>query len=74
MATRRYMINPQEADFQVTEAVGAAVATKNIEVTVDFDALIALTPTMTGNQAKLLVIDGLKKITKHIETHNWPPA
>jgi hypothetical protein len=68
------MCNPEDADFQVTEAVGAAVVTKNIEVTVDFGALAALTPTMTGNQAKLLVIAALEKIQAYITKGVWPPA
>lgn len=30
MATRRYMANPQDASFQITEAVGAATVSKRI--------------------------------------------
>lgn len=74
MATRRYMINAGERDFEVTEAVGAAVVTKNIEVTVDFDALAGLSPTMTGTQAKLQVIQSLEMLIQYINKGNWPPA
>jgi hypothetical protein len=75
MATRRYSINPQDNDHQVTEAAGAAVVTKNIELTVDFDSLIAATPSMTGTQAKMQVLMALKKLHAHIETRGvWPPA
>ncbi|CAB4200273.1 hypothetical protein UFOVP1356_32 [uncultured Caudovirales phage] len=67
MATRRYMINPEEAAFQITEIAGAAVVTKNIELTVDWDALAALTPAMSGQQARLNVINGLYKMIEYIE-------
>lgn len=74
MATRRYSINPEDADYQVTEAVGAAVATKNIELTVDFAGLAALTPAMTGVQAKTAVLDALDKLKAYISKGVWPPA
>lgn len=75
MATRRYSINPQDNDHQVTEAVGAAVVTKNIELTVDFDTLVALTPSMTGTQAKMQVLLALERLHAYIETRGtWPPA
>lgn len=75
MATRRYMINPEDPTFSVTEAVGAAVASKKIEVTIDFGALAALTPSMTGTLAKRNVIDALQRIAEYIETKGiWPPA
>lgn len=75
MATRRYSINPQDNDHQVTEAVGAAVVTKNIELTVDFDTLAALSPAMTGTHAKMQVLLALRKLHAHIETKGlWPPA
>jgi hypothetical protein len=75
MATRRYSINPQDNDHQVTEAAGAAVVTKNIELTVDFDTLAALNPSITGPQGKLQVLMALKKLHAYIETRSvWPPA
>lgn len=74
MATRRYMINAGERDFEITEAVGAAVVTKNIELTVDFDALIALTPTLTGTQARLQVAQAVQALAERIASSNWPPA
>lgn len=67
MATRRYSVNPQDASFQVTEAAGAAVATKNIELTVDWDTLAALTPAMSGQQARLQVLAALQKLHDYIE-------
>lgn len=59
----------------VTENVGAAVVNKNIELTVDFGALAALTPSMTGPQAKMQVMIALEKLFAYIETKGlWPPA
>lgn len=74
MATRRYMINAGERDFEITEAVGVATVSKNIELTVDFDALIALTPTLTGTQARLQVAQAVEALAERIATSNWPPA
>lgn len=67
MATRRYSLNPQDAEFQVTEAAGAATATKLIELTVDWDGLAALTPAMSGQQARLQVLAALEKMHAYIE-------
>lgn len=67
MATRRYSINPQDTASQVTEAAGAAIVTKFIEVTVDWDSLAALTPTMRGPQARLHVLQALQEVVEYIE-------
>ena len=74
MATRRYMINAGQRDFEITEAVGAAVVTKNIELTVDFGALAALTPTLTGTQARLQVAQAVQLLSERIANGDWPPA
>lgn len=73
MATRRYAVNPQDADFQVTDAVGAATVSKAIELTVDFDALA--TAGLSDVQVKLQVKMALDKLYNYIETkHIWKPA
>lgn len=75
MATRRYGIKPEQAAYQVTEDVGAAVNANTIELTVDFGAMAAFSPTMTGSEAKLLVLAALEKLSHYIEQkHTWPPA
>ncbi len=75
MATRRWMINPQEKVSQITEAVGAATASKSIELTVDFDAISAATGAGPyATKAKMLVLDALEKLKERINTGNWPPA
>lgn len=67
MATKRYSINPQDPQHLVTEAAGIAVVTKNIELTVDWDTLAALTPNMTGAHARLQVLAALEKLHAYIE-------
>lgn len=68
MATRRYGISKGETEFQVTEAAGAATASDNVEVTVDFDAPAGKTIT------KAEVLQALEMIENHILKSNWPPA
>lgn len=69
MATRRYSIAPGDATFAVTEAVGAATATKAIELTVDLAVLTDVSGF--GKEAVLVAID---KLQDWISVGNWPPA
>jgi hypothetical protein len=71
MATRRYMINAGEVQNQVTEAVGAATATKNIELTVDLAAVKTGSPTQLTKAEILLALDAFRD---YITTNIWPPA
>jgi hypothetical protein len=64
MATRRYSIARGETEFSITEAVGAATATKSMEFT--FDLAVNLT-----REDVLLALD---KIANHIVKGNFPPA
>ena len=64
MATRRYMINRGETYRGVTEAVGAATATKKMEFTVD------LASSLTRED----VLKGLELIKEYVTRGNWPPA
>lgn len=66
MATRRYGITKGESFTQVTEAVGAATAADNIELTVDFGA----SPTLT----KADVLQALEILEGYIVNGIWPPA
>lgn len=68
MATRRYSIGIGDNQTQVAEAVGAAVVTKAIEVTVD---LAVVTDSIGG---KFAVVESLQDITNYILQGNWPPA
>lgn len=65
MATRRYMANPEDASFQVTEAAGSATASKRIELTVDWDTLA--TDGLSGQAARLSVVNALYKFIEYIE-------
>lgn len=64
MATRRYGISRGETLGQVTEAIGAAVATDSMEFTVD----------LAANCTREDVLLALEKIEAHILKGNWPPA
>lgn len=65
MATRRWSINRGDKSTQVVEAVGAAVATKSIELTVDLAANAKLSE----------VLNAIDNIKDHIiRTNKWPPA
>jgi hypothetical protein len=71
MATRRYSINPGDNDTQVTEAAGAAVATKNIELTVNLaNVLDGATKAISRDQ----VLVALEQLKQYIMRGNWPPA
>lgn len=74
MATRLYSVNPGDANNQVTEAVGSAVVTKNIEVTVELATTAVNDGAGTRALAKSEVLDALTKIQEHITKGNWPPA
>jgi hypothetical protein len=68
MATRRYMLNKGETFTGVTEAVGAATVTKNIELTVDFDA-------PSGEKVtKAEVLRAIDAFKEYITRGSWPPA
>ena len=67
MATRRYGLSAGENMGQVTEAVGAAVATDSIELTVDLAAI-------TGQGGREKVLLALEVFEAHILKGNWPPA
>lgn len=73
MATRRYSIGPNERVEDVVEAVGAATATKSIELTVDLGAIKG-----TGNPSTSIYRDellaSLLKIHDYIQKGLWPPA
>lgn len=69
MATRRYGISVGETEFQVTEAVGAAVVADVVELTVDLAGA-----TMNTAAGRERVILALEMIRNHIMKGNWPPA
>lgn len=64
MATRIYRCNPQDKPQDVTEAAGAAT-TKLVEVTVDWDTMIA--NGLSGQQARLQVGLAFEKVMSYIE-------
>jgi hypothetical protein len=76
MATRLYSIDPGNSDNQVVSAVGSAIVTKNIELTINTSpTLIPDTNTATGTRAitREEVLEALLKFENFILTNNWPP-
>lgn len=67
MATRRYGLSRGENVDQVTEAVGAAVAADDIELTVDL-------ANLQGADGKEKVLKALSIFEMYIIKGNWPPA
>lgn len=65
MATKRYMANPQEVAYQVTEVTGSATVSKRIEVTVDWDTLAS--DGLSGQNARLAVINAMYAFIEYIE-------
>jgi len=71
MATRRFMINPGESAYNVTEAVGSATASKSIEVTVDLaNVKSGGTQAITRDE----FLEGLEEIKDYVLRGLWPPA
>ncbi len=66
MATRRLSIAVEGNDHQVTDAVGAAVVTAPVELTIDTDALIA--SGLSSTQVRMQVLIALDKLHAYIET------
>lgn len=64
MATRIYRANPQDANYQVTEAAGSAT-TKRIEVTIDWDSLSS--DGLSGQNARQAALLALYQIAEYIE-------
>ena len=74
MATRRFMQNPGATGKDVTEAVGAATASKSVELTVDLAAVVNAGGTTRG-VTKAEVLLALEDIEKYIVSlKQWPPA
>lgn len=70
MATRRYGLSKGEEQLFVTEAVGAATAADDVEVTIDFDSASVL--NKAENKHGILRL--LQRIMEHIDENGWPPA
>lgn len=64
MATRRYNIDLDESHKDVAEAVGSAVASGAVQVTVD------LAVVNDRNEVR----KALKEVEKYIVEGSWPPA
>jgi hypothetical protein len=77
MATRLYGISVGQTEFQVTEAVGSATVSNNIELTVDLGTAIVTDSNAPGGiraVKKEEVVQALEMIINHLITNNFPPA
>lgn len=64
MATRLYGLSRGETEFQVSETVGSATVSDNIELTVD----------LAANLTKEEILLALEMFTNHILKGQFPPA
>jgi len=74
MATRRYGLKVGESLEQVTEGVGAATASDNVELTVDLATSIVTDGGTTRGILKSEVLIILEIFKEYIVQNNWPPA
>lgn len=65
MATIRFSLGPSEPSYSTIQAAGSAVVSKPIEVTTDFDGMIA--GGMSATLARNAALDCLTKIAEFIE-------
>lgn len=66
MATVRLSLNPEDNDHQVVQAAGAAVVTKNIELTIDTGTLTAA--GMSAPMIRSAVVRALAQFEAFLET------
>ncbi len=77
MATRRYMANPGEKAVNggITQAAGAAIVTKGIELTIDLATSYDYDGLGNAKQmSKQEVLDAIEEIKTYITHGIWPPA
>ena len=71
MATRRYSIAPGGNEITVVEAVGAAVVTGPVELTVDLASIAGLGNAPPSRQS---VITAMHQLRNYMLQRVWPPA
>lgn len=74
MATRLYGANPGFALESVTEGVGSATSSHNVELTVDLASTIVTDNGTTRTISKSEVLLILELFQEYIAKSNWPPA
>lgn len=74
MATRRFKINPGEAEEAIVEEAGGAVNSDAVELTVELATTAVNDGASTRGILKSEVLEALEKIKNHIIKANWPPA
>lgn len=74
MATRRYGLSVGETEFSVTEAVGSAVASDQIELTIELATTAVNDGGATRSLKKQEVLAAIEMLKAHIIKGNFPPA
>ena len=74
MATRLYGANPGFALENVTEGVGSATTSHNVELTVDLASTIVTDNGSTRSISKTEVLIILELFKEYIVKSNWTPA
>lgn len=74
MATRLYGANPGYQLESVTEGVGSATTSHNVELTVDLSSSIVTEGSSTRKILKEEVLIILNLFEQFITRSNWPPA
>ncbi len=75
MATVRFSVYPTAQEFQITQAVGAATVTNNVELTVDLGTTMDGGTRVISKEEVLLCLERLVDyITKGgANLSGWPP-
>lgn len=74
MSTQRFGANPGYSLEQVVQAVGAATAANNVELTVDMATTIVNDNGSTRQITRLEVLIVLRLMEEYIGRMNWPPV
>lgn len=74
MATRRYGASVGDQLESVTEGAGSAVASKNVELTVDCAATVVNDAGVQRKINKIEVLLILNLFEQYITRSNWPPV
>jgi hypothetical protein len=74
MATRLYSIDPGQRENDIVEAVGSAIVTAHVELTVDLASTVVNDNGTTRSITKGEVLIALEYLMQYITRSNWTPA
>lgn len=74
MATVRFSIYPDATEAQITQAVGSATVTNNVELTVDLGSTMDGSSRVISKEEVLLCLERLMDFIAHGGVNQtWPP-